>query len=163
MAVPFPICPWWRANCSSLTFSSCGEVKEGKVHVGRWGGREMCMCEVGGGKEMCKKPPRGTLVPDAFPLSAHGRKEEMSLGTRLYTSTFLPTWAWGRGYIPLPSFPHEAGDEAIYLYLPSHMRLGTRLYTSTSLPTWAWRGWGGGTQSSSPYQSLWHTCWCTGW
>ena len=33
MAAPFPICPWWRANCSSLTFSSCGEVKEGKVHV----------------------------------------------------------------------------------------------------------------------------------
>ena len=51
----------------------------------------MCMCEVGGGKEMCKKPPRGSLVPDGFPLSAHGRKEEMSLGTRLYTSTFLPT------------------------------------------------------------------------
>ena len=51
----------------------------------------MCMCEVGGGKEMCKKPPRGSLVPDAFPLSAHGRKEKMSLGTRLYTATFLPT------------------------------------------------------------------------
>ena len=33
MAAPFPICPWWRANCSSLTFSSCGKVKEGKVHV----------------------------------------------------------------------------------------------------------------------------------
>ena len=63
----------------------------------------MCMCEVGGGKEMCKKPPRGSLVPDAFPLSAHGRKEEMSLGTRL----------------PLPSFPHEPGDEATSTFLPT--------------------------------------------
>ena len=51
----------------------------------------MCMCEVGGGKEMCKKPPRGSLDPDSFPLSAHGREEEISLGKRLYTSTFLPT------------------------------------------------------------------------
>ena len=30
MAAPFPICPWWRARCSSLTFSSCdGEGGKG--------------------------------------------------------------------------------------------------------------------------------------